>query len=81
MRFKLETGRTHQIRVHSAYIRHPVTGDTVYGGSSALFKGGQLLHAWRLELDDPSTGERMTFECPLPEDFAAVLEKLRNRQK
>lgn len=81
VRFKLETGRTHQIRVHSAYIRHPVTGDTVYGGSSALFKGGQLLHAWRLELDDPSTGERMTFECPLPEDFAAVLEKLRNRQK
>lgn len=81
VRFELETGRTHQIRVHSAYMGHPVTGDRVYGGSVALFKGGQLLHAGRLEFDDPATGKRMVFECPLPDDFAAVLEKLRSRIK
>lgn len=81
VRFELETGRTHQIRVHSAHIGHPVTGDAVYGGSTALFKGGQLLHAGRLELDDPATGERKVFEVPLPEDFALVLEKLRKAAK
>ena len=81
VRFELETGRTHQIRVHSAHIGHPVTGDAVYGGSTALFKGGQLLHAGRLELDDPATGERKVFEAPLPEDFACVLEKLRKAPK
>lgn len=81
VRFELETGRTHQIRVHSAHIGHPVTGDAVYGGSTALFKGGQLLHAGRLELDDPATGERKVFEAPLPEDFAIVLEKLRKAAK
>ena len=81
VRFELETGRTHQIRVHSAHIGHPVTGDAVYGGSTALFKGGQLLHAGRLELDDPATGERKVFEAPLPEDFALVLEKLRKAAK
>lgn len=81
VRFEIETGRTHQIRVHSAHIGHPVTGDAVYGGSTALFKGGQLLHAGRLELDDPATGERKVFEAPLPEDFALVLEKLRKAAK
>ena len=81
VRFELETGRTHQIRVHSAHIGHPVTGDAVYGGSTALFKGGQLLHAGRLELDDPATGERKVFEAPLPEDFALVLKKLRKAAK
>ena len=81
VRFELETGRTHQIRVHSAHIGHPVTGDAVYGGSTALFKGGQLLHAGRLELDDPVTGERKVFEAPLPEDFALVFEKLRKAAK
>lgn len=81
VRFELETGRTHQIRVHSAHIGHPVTGDAVYGGSTALFKGGQLLHASRLELDDPATGERKVFEALLPEDFALVLEKLRKAAK
>lgn len=81
VRFELETGRTHQIRVHSAHIGHPVTGDAVYGGSTALFKGGQLLHAGRLELDDPATGERKVFKAPLPEDFALVLEKLRKAAK
>ncbi len=81
VRFELETGRTHQIRVHSAHIGHPVTGDAVYGGSTAIFKSGQLLHAGRLELDDPVTGERKVFEAPLPEDFALVLEKLRKASK
>ena len=81
LRLRLETGRTHQIRVHSSYIHHPVTGDAVYGGSTSLFKDGQLLHAARLELNDPSTGERKVFECPLPDDFAAVLDRLRKTKK
>lgn len=77
VRFELETGRTHQIRVHAAYIHHPVVGDAVYGGSTALYSAGQLLHAKELELDSPTTGERVRFECPLPDYFTAVLEKLR----
>lgn len=79
VRFELETGRTHQIRVHTAYIHHPVTGDAVYGGSTSLFGQGQLLHAERLILSNPATGEEMTFECPLPDDFKRVLDKLRGK--
>ena len=81
VRYELETGRTHQIRVHSAYIHHPVTGDSLYGGSTALFKDGQLLHAEKLILKNPATGEEMTFTAPLPADFAAVLARLRSRLK
>lgn len=77
VRFELETGRTHQIRVHTAYIHHPVTGDETYGGSTALFSHGQLLHAEKLVLTNPATGEQMTFEAPLPDDFLKVLKKLR----
>ncbi len=80
---KLETGRTHQIRVHMASIGHPVLGDHVYGGGStqfekrhpALFKG-QCLHAAELELTHPATGERMTFSAPLPENFEKILSLL-----
>ena len=81
VRFELETGRTHQIRVHSSHIHHPIVGDEVYGGSTALYKNGQLLHARQLVLTHPITGERMTFEAELPEYFDNVLEKLRKLQK
>lgn len=81
VRYELETGRTHQIRVHSAYIHHPVTGDSLYGGSTAFFKDGQLLHAEKLILKNPATGEEMTFTAPLPADFAAVLARLRSGLK
>ena len=81
VRFELETGRTHQIRVHSSHIHHPIVGDEVYGGSTALYKNGQLLHARQLVLTHPITGERMTFEAELPDYFENVLEKLRKLQK
>ena len=75
LRLKLETGRTHQIRVHMAYIGHPVLGDDVYGKP---YKGleGQCLHARKIGFIHPSTGEYMDFESGLPEYFRAVLRKL-----
>ena len=81
VRFELETGRTHQIRVHSSHIHHPIVGDEVYGGSTALYKNGQLLHARQLVLAHPITGETMKFEADLPEYYTVVLEKLRKTQK
>ncbi len=75
--FKLATGRTHQIRVHAKFMGHPVVGDPVYNGKKEFDLNGQLLHAYKLELTHPSTGERMTFSCPLPERFENILEKLR----
>ena len=75
----LETGRTHQIRVHMAYIGRPILGDTVYGRKKPeLGLEGQCLHARRLRFIHPSTGAPMEVECPLPEYFVGVLEKLRN---
>lgn len=77
MRFKLETGRTHQIRVHCRYIGHPIVGDPVYGSKKQKFQlSGQLLHAYRLGLTHPRTGERMVFEAPIPDYFEKVLETL-----
>ena len=76
-RFDLKTGRTHQIRVHAKYLGHPVVGDKVYGVAKQKFKlNGQLLHAWRLTLIHPKTGEEMTFEAPLPDYFSQILNKL-----
>ena len=75
MIFHLETGRTHQIRVHMAAIGHPVTGDPLYGGDRGLSfpTEGQCLHAEVLGFVHPSTGEHLRFHAPLPEDFLAVL--------
>lgn len=77
VRCKLETGRTHQIRVHMAHIGHPILGDLVYGRKKAD-KGlaGQCLHAKCIEFIHPSTGELMKFETPLPDYFLDILSKL-----
>lgn len=76
VKFRLETGRTHQIRVHSAYIGHPVLGDDVYGKP---FKGleGQCLHAKKIGFVHPETEEYMEFDSELPQYFTAVLNRLR----
>ena len=82
MEFSLETGRTHQIRVHTKHLGHPVVGDPVYGYKTQKFRlNGQLLHAFRLELTHPRSGARMVFEAPLPDYFRAVLAKLDSLQK
>ena len=75
---ELETGRTHQIRVHMKYINHPVTGDEKYGRKCAMMDTqGQCLHAYQLTLVHPSTHQKMTFTAPLPDYFETLLEKLR----
>ena len=74
---RLETGRTHQIRVHMAYIKHPILGDEVYGsGASKLGIVGQALHGYRLTFVHPRTVETMTFTAPLPDEFKSALKKL-----
>lgn len=80
---RLETGRTHQIRVHMAYLGHPLLGDEVYGGNKTRFQtlhksciDGQCLHAKELHLTHPRRDERMTFTSDLPENFERVLELL-----
>ena len=76
--FVLETGRTHQIRVHSKFIGHPIVGDKTYGYAKQKFNlNGQLLHAYKLELNQPTTNNRMVFEAPLPEYFTNILKKLK----
>ena len=76
-KFDLQTGRTHQIRVHAKHLGHPVAGDPVYGYKKQKIKAdGQLLHAWQLQLTHPTTGERMTFNAPLPPAFQEILDKL-----
>jgi 23S rRNA pseudouridine1911/1915/1917 synthase len=92
LRVVIRTGRTHQIRVHLSAIGRPVAGDPEYGGKKK--KGGgtpaqrllagarrQMLHAWRLSITHPAKGQEMAFEAPLPEDFAGLLERLREEQK
>lgn len=78
---QLETGRTHQIRVHMKYIGHTIVGDPFYGGRGGRTLGmeGQALHAGVLGFDHPRTGERMLFEAPLPEDMEHALHMLRTR--
>jgi 23S rRNA pseudouridine1911/1915/1917 synthase len=90
LRVRLETGRTHQIRVHLAHVGMPVVGDPVYGGrlrapaaaSEALRQAlrgfrRQALHAQRLRFEHPASGRERTFEAPLPADFAGLLQALR----
>jgi 23S rRNA pseudouridine1911/1915/1917 synthase len=72
----LETGRTHQIRVHLASIGHPIEGDPVYAGRGEQKLARQALHAWKLAFEHPRTGKAMRFEAPLPADFRALLETL-----
>ncbi|WP_092016500.1 23S rRNA pseudouridine(1911/1915/1917) synthase RluD [Marinobacter daqiaonensis] len=94
VRCKLESGRTHQIRVHMAHVRHPLVGDPQYGGRLRLPKGTteelrevlanfhrQALHARQLTLEHPQTREMMTWEVPLAEDFEGLLEALRKHAR
>ncbi len=77
---RLETGRTHQIRVHMAYLGHPILGDTVYGSKKAVpGLQGQCLHAVGLRFLHPRTGEAVELSCPLTEEFQTQLDKLRRR--
>lgn len=77
VRLKLETGRTHQIRVHMAYIGHPVEGDPLYGrNNKSLYKGGQLLHAERLVFMHPTLKRRLNLFAPLPYYFANIIDQL-----
>jgi len=70
----LETGRTHQIRVHLASIGHPLEGDPVYAGKARATFGRQALHAWKLAFVHPVSGSTVRFEAPIPADFEALLE-------
>ena len=77
---RLETGRTHQIRVHLSYIGHPLVGDELYGSrKNNLGFQGQALHAYLLGFTHPLSGERLHFEAPLPEEFQKELARLRNK--
>jgi 23S rRNA pseudouridine1911/1915/1917 synthase len=77
---QLETGRTHQIRVHMKYIGYPLAGDPKYGPKKTLDLGGQALHAGLLGFDHPRTGEYLEFEAPLPDYFVALLNDLRENR-
>ena len=87
LKLRLETGRTHQIRVHMSHLGHALLGDEVYSSNKIAFEKqhasllhGQALHAKKLSFTHPGTGERMTFECDLPDNFTRLLEILRNQQ-
>jgi 23S rRNA pseudouridine1911/1915/1917 synthase len=81
LKFRLETGRTHQIRVHTTQMGHPIVGDPVYGSGRSIGVNlpGQALHAWQLELIHPLTGELVSVTAPIPTYFLTLLQVLRNR--
>lgn len=82
LRCRLETGRTHQIRVHMAHIGHPILGDTVYGAKKPVpGLTGQCLHAAGLRFIHPRTGEPVELHCPLPPEFTAMLQKLQSKSQ
>lgn len=94
IRLRLETGRTHQIRVHMSYLQHPLLGDTPYGGRARIPSGAseqltdmirqfdrQALHAAMLRFDHPVTGELLEFQAPIPDDMVAMTEALREDAK
>jgi len=78
IKLKLETGRTHQIRVHMKYINHPVVNDPVYGGKKLFDETGQCLHAKEIGFTHPTTGKYMEFTSELPECFVNIQEQLKN---
>ena len=81
LELKIDTGRTHQIRVHMSYIGHPVVGDEVYSnGKNEFGVQGQMLHARYLQFKHPITGKELSLEASIPEYFEDVLEKLKNRE-
>ncbi len=77
---QLETGRTHQIRVHMKYIGYPLAGDPKYGPKKTIDLDGQALHAGVLGFEHPRTGEHLEFEAPLPSEFEIILDQLRNNR-
>ncbi|NJN29524.1 MAG: RluA family pseudouridine synthase [Synechococcales cyanobacterium RM1_1_8] len=81
LHFQLETGRTHQIRIHCLSINHPIVGDPIYsaGRSLGVKLEGQALHAWRLTLEHPVTGEEIVAMAPPPESFVTLMQVLRRR--
>jgi 23S rRNA pseudouridine1911/1915/1917 synthase len=81
LKFQLETGRTHQIRIHATQMGHPIVGDPVYGTGRSIGVNlpGQALHAWHLELIHPLTGELVSVTAPIPSYFLTLLQVLRNR--
>jgi 23S rRNA pseudouridine1911/1915/1917 synthase len=81
MHFQLETGRTHQIRVHSAKIGHPIVGDPIYSSAHSVGVNlpGQALHAWKLQLQHPVSGDLVEVTAPLPRSLTTLLEVLRRR--
>ena len=94
VKLDLKTGRTHQIRVHLAWLKHPIVADDMYGGKVVYpwqvedrepapeqpLMARCALHAWKLEIDHPATGERMVFEAPLPDDMQTLLNTLRRHR-
>ena len=80
LELRLETGRTHQIRVHLAAIGHPIIGDRTYGKTTAVRSPRSFLHAWAVEFAHPIDGRRMRVECPLPDDLQQVLGGLGGRE-
>jgi 23S rRNA pseudouridine1911/1915/1917 synthase len=81
MQFQLETGRTHQIRVHTTQMGHPIVGDPLYGSGRTVGVNltGQALHAWKLKFKHPSTGELIETIAPPPTEFLTLLQVIRQR--